>query len=187
VKAAVQTAALLLVVALLAGAAGWYFGRRPDPTLAAQLEALRTLNLELDRAVEAYRARGPAADTVIVRARAAAAVHDTVVVRLLDSVLVILPDTLRPILERIRAEHVATVADLALALDSAIAGKARADALLARSEQLRAANLALAAAAVKHSGPGLFVVSVGVGATYAGQRVALGPTVSVGVRVPLPF
>ena len=55
-----------------------------------------------------------------------------------------------------------------------------------RSEQLRAANLALAAQAVHRAGGSLIVLSVGVGATYASERVAVGPTVSVGVRVPVP-
>jgi hypothetical protein len=179
--------ALLLVLCGLG--IGWALGRRPDPTLAAQLADLRTLNLQLDSAVEAYRAAGPAADTVVVRLRATAGAHDTVTVRLIDSVMVVAPDTLLPILTRIRAEHVATVADLTTALDSAIAGKTRADGLLAHSEQLRAANLALAAQAVHHSGAKWFSLVIGVGATYAGERVAVGPTVSVGVRVPLgrPF
>lgn len=184
-KAVLQASALLLFVALLAGAAGWYFGRRPDPKLAAQLEDLRTLNLQLDRAVQAYRAAGPAADTVIVRARAAAAVHDTATGRLIDSVLAVAPDTLLPVLARIRAEHVATVAELTVALDSTTAQRDRAEALLVRSEQLRAANLALAAQAVHRGGGSIFVLAIGVGATYAGERVAVGPTVSVGIRVPL--
>ena len=177
--------ALLLVLCGLG--IGWALGRRPDPRLVAQLAGLRTLNLQLDSAVQAYRAAGPAADTVIVRARATAGVHDTVTVRLIDSVMVVAPDTLLPILMRIRGEHVATVADLTTALDGAIEGKARAEELLARSEQLRAANLALAATAVHRGGGSLIVLSVGVGATYAGERVAVGPTVAIGVRVPLPL
>jgi hypothetical protein len=178
---------IFLAAALLAlaGAAGWWLGRRPDPRLAAQLETLRTTNRQLDSAVQAYRAAGPSADTVIVHARATAAVHDTVVVGLIDSVLLAAPDTLVPVLERIRAAHVATVASYETALDATTARLARADSLLARSEQLRQANLALAAAAVKHSGRGVFVIAVGIGATWAGERLAVGPTVSVGVRVPL--
>jgi hypothetical protein len=178
---------ILLAAALLtlAGALGWWLGRRPDPRLVAQLETLRTTNLQLDSAVQAYRAAGPSADAVIVHARATAAVHDTVTVRLIDSVILSAPDTLAPILERVRAAHVATVADLNSALDATTARLARADSLLARSEQLRQANLALAAAAVKHSGRGVFVIAVGVGATYSGERVAVGPTVVVGVRVPV--
>jgi len=111
--------------------------------------------------------------------------HDTVTVTLIDGVLVSVPDTLQPILERIRAAHVATVADYETALASVEMPLATAESLLARSVHLRQANLALAAAAVKHSGGGLFAIAVGVGATYAAERVALGPTVTVGVRVPL--
>jgi len=113
--------------------------------------------------------------------------HDTVTVTLIDGVLVSVPDTLQPILERIRAAHVATVADYETALTSVEMRFAAAESLLALSEQLRQANLALAAAAMKHSGGGLFAIAVGVGATYAGKRVALGPTVTAGVRIPLPI
>jgi len=147
---------VVLAAALLclAGAAGWWLGRRPDPRLVAQLHTLRTANRQLDSTLAAFAAAGPSRDTVIVRARAAAAVHDTVVVRLIDSVILAAPDTLAPILERVRAAHVATVADLNLALDSAIAGKAKAETLLARSEQLRQANLALAQACARSARPG---------------------------------
>ncbi|MCX6069407.1 MAG: hypothetical protein NTU91_00900 [Chloroflexi bacterium] len=107
-------------------------------------------------------------------------------VTLIDSVLVSVPDTLQPILERIRAAHVATVADYRTALSSVEMRLAAAESLLARSEQLRQANLALAAAAVRRGRASLIVLSVGVGATYAGEQVAVGPTVVVGVRVPLP-
>ena len=158
-----------------------------ESALAAQLDTLRSTNRQLDSALAAWQAAGPSRDTVIVHARAAAAVHDTVTVRLLDTLIAVAPDTLRPILARVRAEHVATVADLTTALDSAIAGKAKAEDLLARSEQLRAANLALAAAAVHQSGTKWYSVVVGIGATYARGGVAVGPTVGVGVRVPLPF
>ena len=138
-------------MAVLAGAVGWWLGRRPDPRLVAQLAQLTTENAQLDSAVQAYQAEGPAVDTVIVRARAAAAQHDTVTLTLIDSVILAVPDTLQPILERIRAAHIATVASYKTALETAAARLARADSLLARSEQLRKANLALAAAAVKHS------------------------------------
>ena len=111
--------------------------------------------------------------------------HDTVTVTLIDGVLVSVPDTLQPILERIRAAHVATVADYETALASVEMPLAAAESLLARSEQLRQANLALAAAAVRRGRESLIVLSVGVGATYAAERVAVGPTVTVGVRVPL--
>jgi hypothetical protein len=178
-------ASALVLLALLAAALGWWLGRRPDPRLAAQLDTLRTTNQQLDSAIAQYRAAGPSADTVIVHARATAAVHDTVTVRLIDSILPSVPDTLAPVLERIRAEHVATVADLTTALDAATARLARSDSLLERSEQLRHANLALAGEAVKHSGGRLLVIAVGIGATYSGERVALGPTVMVGVRIPM--
>ena len=175
-----------LALLLVAGAIGWRIGRRPDPALAAQLDTLRTTNRQLDSALAAWQAAGPSVDTVIVRSRAAAGAHDTVTVRLIDTLIVVAPDSLVPVLERVRAEHLATVADLTTALDTTSAQLVRAETLLARSEQLRAANLALAAKAVHRGGGSLFVVSVGVGATYAGERVAVGPTVSVGVRVPLP-
>jgi len=153
----------------LAGAAGWWLARRPDPRLVAQLETLRTTNRQLDSAVQAYRAAGPSADTVIVHARATAAVHDTVTVRLIDSVILAAPDTLAPILERVRAAHVATVADLNLALDTTTAQLARAETLLARSEQLRAANLALAqACAAQSRRPGLLARALQVAPWAAG-------------------
>jgi hypothetical protein len=183
----VQTSAMaLLLVALLAGAAGWWLGRRPDPRLAAQLEQLRTANQQLDSAIQHYQAGGPAAAAQVAHAVGAARQHDTATMTLIDSVLVSVPDTLQPILERIRAAHVATVADYETALDGLKARLTKSDVLLAHSERLRQANLALATAAVKHSGRGLFVVAVGVGATWAGEQVAVGPTVVVGVRVPLP-
>lgn len=175
----------LFLVALVAFGTGWWLGRRPDPSLAAQLDALRITSAQLDTAVRRYQAEGPAVDTVVVHALAAAAQHDTVTLTLIDSVLISVPDTLQPILERIREAHVATVAGYETALDSVKARLRKSDLLLTRSEQLRQANLALAAAAVKHSGRGLFVIAVGVGATYAGERVAVGPTVIVGMRIPL--
>ena len=171
---------------LLAGAIGWRLGRRPDPALAAQLDTLRTTNRQLDSAVAAWQAAGPSVDTVIVRAAAAAAKHDTVTVRLIDTLIVAAPDSLVPVLERVRAEHLATVADLTTALDTTTAQLVRAETLLVRSEQLRQANFALAAAAVRRSGRSLVALILGVGATYARGGVAVGPTVSVGVRVPLP-
>ena len=70
--------------------------------------------------------------------------HDTVTVTLIDGVLVSVPDTLQPILERIRAAHVATVADYETALASVEMRLAAAESVLARSEHLRQANLALA-------------------------------------------
>jgi hypothetical protein len=175
--------ALLLILCGLG--IGWAIGRRPDPALVAQLDTLRSTSRQLDAELAAWQAAGPSRDTVIVRQRAAAAAHDTVTVRLIDTLIVVAPDSLVPVLERVRAEHVATVADLNLALDSTSAQLARSDALLARSEQLRAANLALAAKAVHRGGGSPFVLSVGVGATYARGGVALGPTVALGVRVPV--
>ena len=162
----VVLAAALLV---LAGALGWWLGRRPNPRLVAQLTELRTTNRQLDSAIAQYRAAGPSADTVIVHARATAAVHDTVTVRLIDGVILAVPDTLRPILERVRAAHVATVADLNLALDSLTAERDRAEVLLARSEQLRAANLALAqACAAQSRRPGLLARALQVAPWAAG-------------------
>jgi len=67
--------ALLLVLCGLG--IGWALGRRPDPRLVAQLAGLRTLNLQLDSAVQAYRAAGPAADTVVEDAEPFVAANPT--------------------------------------------------------------------------------------------------------------
>ena len=164
--------ALLLVLCGLG--IGWALGRRPDPTFVAQLADLRTTNRQLDAAVTAYRAAGPSVDTVIVRSRAAAGAHDTVTVRLIDTLIVVAPDSLVPVLERVRAEHLATVADLTTALDSTSTQLVRAETLLARSEQLRQANLARAQACAAQAGqrPGTVARVLQVAPWAAGAYLA---------------
>jgi hypothetical protein len=166
--------ALLLVLCGLG--IGWVLGRRPDPTFVAQLDTLRSANRQLDSTLAAWQAAGPSRDTVIVRHRAAAAQHDTVTVQLIDSVMLAAPDTLVPVLARIRVEHLAAVADLTTALDTTTAQLARAETLLARSEQLRAANLALAQACAQSARPGLLGRALAtlpwLGAAYLAGRLS---------------